>query len=79
MRSSAVVERQISGQAFMRDRDSVIGVQIDLLVFDCPPEPFNKDVVPPCTFAVHADLDISTLQRLDEVDGCEIGCPDPYS
>ncbi len=68
MRSSAVVELQISGQALSGDRYPVVGAQIDLLVFDRSPEPFDEDVVPPRALAVHADLDVGVLQRLDEVD-----------
>lgn len=72
MRSPRVVERQIPTQAFARDPDAVMGAQIDLFVFDCPPEPFDKDIVPPRAFSIHADLDFGILQRLDEVYGCEL-------
>ena len=72
MRSLAVVECHIPAQAFTRGRDAVVGAQINLLVFDRPPEPFDKDVIPPCPLAVHADLDVGILQRRDEVYGGEL-------
>ena len=46
MGSPAVVERQIQAQAFARLRHTVVGAQVDLFVFDRPPEPFDKNVVP---------------------------------
>ena len=72
MRSPRVVELQISAQAFPSLRDAVVGTQIDLFIFDRPPEPFDKDVIPPCPLAVHADLDVGILQRRDEVYGGEL-------
>lgn len=85
MLPSAVVESQISAQAFAGRRYAVIGAQIDLFVFDRPPEPFDhcpavvcianderEDIVPPRALAVHADLDVGILQRFDEVDGCKL-------
>lgn len=50
----------------------MVGVQIDLFIFDAAPEPFDKDVVAPGPFAIHADLNVGILQRLDEVDGREL-------
>ena len=72
MRSPRVVERQIARQTFAGCRYAVVGAQVDFLVFDRPPEPFDEDVVPPRAFPVHADLDVGVLQRLDEVDGREL-------
>ena len=72
MRSACVVERQIPPQAFTRSRYAVIGAQVDLLVFDRPPKPFNEHTVPPRSFSVHTDLDVGLLRGLNEVDGCEL-------
>lgn len=38
-------------------------MEIDLLIFDRPPEPSNEDIVPLCTLAVHRDGDLRLLQR----------------
>ena len=72
MRSSRVVELQIPVQVFPSRRHAVIGAEIDFFVFDRPPQPFDEDVVPPRTFAIHADLDVGILQRRDEVYGGEL-------
>ena len=52
MRSPRVVEVQISGEARAGLRDAVIGMQVDLLVFDRPPETFDEDVVAPSSLQV---------------------------
>jgi len=57
MRSSPVVKVEISTNRASRLSDGFVGSQIDLLVFDAAPQPFNEDVVPPSPFAVHADGD----------------------
>ncbi len=72
MRSTGVVEDQISAQALSGRRHAVVGAQVDFLVFDRPPQAFDEDVVAPCALAIHADLDAGVLQRLDEVDGGEL-------
>ena len=60
------------GPGSVSGRYMVVGAQIDLLVFDAPPEALDEDVVAPCALAVHTDLDVGVLQRLDEVDGREL-------
>ena len=72
LRPPAVVEGQIPVTALTGYRDAFIGAQVNLLVFDRPPQPVGKDVVAPCTFAVHANLDACVLQRLDKADGREL-------
>ena len=57
MRSGLVIERQILRQALVRRPNSLVGVQIHLLVFDASPEAFHEYVVSPAPFSVHADLD----------------------
>ena len=39
-----------------------VGTQVDLLVLECPPQPFNKDVVVTALSARPADLDLLSLQ-----------------
>jgi hypothetical protein len=46
--------------------DAVIGSQIDLLVFDAAPQPLDKDVVGPSSFAVHADCNLIVGERAGE-------------
>ena len=72
MRSPDVVETDVPAKAFAGGRYAFIGAQVDLLIFDGAPEAFDEDIVSPCAFAVHADLDIGILERFDEVDGCKL-------
>lgn len=58
-----VVERQVARQALMRSLSRLVGVQIDLLVFDTFPESFHKHVIAPAPFAVHADLNAVVGQQ----------------
>jgi hypothetical protein len=37
--------------------DGFVGSQIDLLVFDAAPQPFDEHIISPGPFAVHADGD----------------------
>ena len=46
--------------------DGVIGVQVNLFVFDRAPQPFDEDVVAPAAATVHADAHLVGLQGCDE-------------
>jgi len=72
MRAAAVVEGQVSADAGPGFGHAGIGPQINLFVFDGPPQALDEDIVPPRTLAVHADLDLAGGQHLDEVGGCEL-------
>ncbi len=69
MRSLGVIKDQIFAEGGSGLWNIAIGMQIDLLVFDRAPQPFNKDIVPPRSLAIHADGDFSILQDLCESDG----------
>ena len=45
----------------------IIGVQVDLLILQRPPEPLHEDVVEVAALAVHADLDPPVAQNAGEV------------
>jgi len=68
MGSPCVVEPDVSGQSIAGGRDAIVGTQVALFVFDGPPEPFDEDVIAPCAFAIHADLDVSAVLS----DECEL-------
>jgi len=51
----AVVKRHVVTDRFSGLRGALVGLQVNLLVLDALPEPFNEDVISPATFAVHAD------------------------
>ena len=47
-------------------------VQVDLLVFDRPPQPFDEDIVERATATVHADGDLRAFEAAGEVGACEL-------
>src|ERR1700693_4936384 len=57
MRTSAVVKVETPADLMSRLADGFVGSQIDLLVFDAAPQPFDEHVVAPGPFAIHADGD----------------------
>jgi hypothetical protein len=57
MRTLAVIRGQIPANRSPCFGNAVIGAQVDLLVFDRTPEPFNEHMVPPGAATVHADRD----------------------
>lgn len=76
MRASRVVEAHVSADPGPGFGHAGIGPQVDFLVFDGPPETLDKNVVLPGTLAVHADLDLSGGQHLDELGRCELATLD---
>ena len=75
MRAAAVVECHIAVQPATRLRDATVGAQVDFLVCDRPPEPFDKDIVAPRALAVHAHRDLGVLQGRENGDGGELAAP----
>lgn len=67
MWASAIVKGQISADADAGLGYCLVGVEVDFLVFDRTPEPFNEHVVPPRTLAIHRDGDFRLLQHGREV------------
>ena len=47
-------------------KDGLVGMEIDLLIFETPPQPLDKDIVPPPPGSIHADLNAMSLQKLGE-------------
>src|SRR6478752_6750428 len=66
MRTLAIVEGQIPPERSACLADAVIGMQIDLLIFDRPPQPLDKDIVAPRTATIHADRDRVLQQQAGE-------------
>ena len=75
MRSLSVVEGQIAAKPAPSLRDASVGAQIDFLIFDRPPEPFDKDIVAPRPLAVHADRNLGVLQDFEKGNRCELAAP----
>ena len=57
MRPTLIVELEVAADRGASFADAVVGVQIDLLVFDAAPQPFDEHVVTPGALTVHADGD----------------------
>ncbi len=57
MWTAAIVEVEIPTDRASCLTDGFVGSQIHLLVFDALPQSLNEHVVPPCSFAIHADGD----------------------
>src|SRR6478672_26945 len=67
MRTSAVVKVEIPADRMSRLADGFVGSQIDLLVFDAAPQPFDEHIVAPGSFAVHADGDAVVGKQAGEL------------
>ena len=66
MGPQAIIEIQISAEGSPRDADAVVGMQINLLVFDRFPNALDENIVAPGTLAVHADRDLAGDQNARE-------------
>jgi hypothetical protein len=53
MWASAIERGQISADVDACLGHGLVGVEVDFLVFDRTPEPFDEDIVPPSAFAIH--------------------------
>ena len=62
----AIVEIQIAADGSSRDAYAVVGVKVDLLVFDRFPDALDEDIVAPSALAIHADGDIAGRQSARE-------------
>ncbi len=69
MWTSAIVKGQIPTDPGAGFGHGLVGMEIELFIFDRPPEPLDEDIVPPCAFAVHRDGALRLLQHGGEIDG----------
>jgi len=61
-----VVKPDPLGQPLSQLGTAVEGMQVQVMVFEGPPEPLDKDVVPALAPSVHADGDVVILEHLSE-------------
>lgn len=67
VRSVLIVEHEIFLQSKPCSIHVVVGMQINLLIFDALPQLLHKYVITPASLAIHADLDIVILQQSGEL------------
>src|ERR1035437_1069396 len=66
MGATAVIKIEVAAQSLSGNGNGIVAVQIDFLVFHGLPEAFDKDVVAPAAFTVHADLNAILFEHADE-------------
>src|SRR5881396_1431746 len=66
MWTAAIIEVEVTADRVPRLANAFVGPQIYLLVFDAAPQPLDEHVVPPCSFAIHADRDAVAGERAGE-------------
>lgn len=66
MRPDLIIEGQVARHALLGVVDGLVGMKIDLLILEAPPQPFNKDVVSPPSGPSHANLNPMSLQKPGE-------------
>ena len=72
MRSVLVVQPEVFLQTPLRIVHAVVSVEINLFVLHAAPESFHEHVIPPASFAIHADLDVVVFQRAGEIQAGEL-------
>ena len=58
------LEDQVFSDCRASLRNGVIGMQINLFIFDCPPQPFYEDIIPLGSSSIHGNGDFCVLQNL---------------
>src|ERR1017187_3746623 len=66
MGATAVIKIEVAAQSLSGNGDGIVAVQIDFLVFRGLQEPYTKDVIPPATPAIHADLNAVLCEHADQ-------------
>src|SRR4029079_15039657 len=64
MRAAAVVEREVVRQLLPRLLDVLVGMEVYVFVLHAPPQTIDEHVVHPSTLAVHACLDVVTVEHV---------------
>lgn len=59
-------------QSCVHFRDRLVSLNVNIVILDRPPQPFNEYVINGPPFAVHTDRDLCVLQDLDELRAREL-------
>src|SRR5450830_449711 len=66
MRSPGIVKAKVTADRDASLGDRVVRFQINLLVFDRSPQALDEHIIPPRSFAIHADGDAGLEKNLGE-------------
>jgi hypothetical protein len=66
MRPELIIEGQIPCQPLLGIVNGLVGMEIDLFIFETPPQPFHKHIVPPPPGPIHADLNPPVFENPGE-------------
>jgi len=72
VRATLIKELEIARQRGPDVGHRLVGAAVDLLVLDRAPQPLDEHVVPPAALAVHADLDLSSPENVQELGAREL-------
>ena len=61
-----IVEMKVVCKRYPALLRRVVGLEVDLLVLDAPPQPLDEDVIDPASLAVPADADFVFLEHTEE-------------
>ena len=64
---SHFIEGHVAGHPFLGITDGVVSMEIDLFIFEAPPQPFHEDVIPPPARPIHTDLNPLILEKSSEL------------
>ncbi len=67
VRPAGVVEVDVAADAFAGGAHGFVGMEVDLLVLDRAPHPFDEHVVAPAALAVHRDADAVAMEQPSEL------------
>src|SRR5450432_2783985 len=67
-----VVEVDVAADPFSGSAHALVGVEVDLLVLDRAPHPFDEYVVAPASLAVHRDADAVPVEQSGELAAREL-------
>src|SRR3989338_2899997 len=72
MSSLHVVIIEVILETFLRFRNVLVAPEINILVFDGPPQTLNKDIIKSPATAVHADLNPAIEKNARKLLACEL-------
>lgn len=63
MRPDLIVEGHAARHPLLGVADSLVEMEIDLFIFETPPQPLHEHTVPPTPGPIHTHLNVVTVQE----------------